>query len=63
MLHGVDASARAGRVVDVELKVYSAKGLRVVDMSTLPFLPGSHLSSVAYAVGEKAADLIVKEWK
>jgi len=51
-----------GGVVDAELKVYGAEGLRVVDMSTLPFLPSSHLSSVAYAVGEKAASIIIKEW-
>ncbi|KAK3348931.1 GMC oxidoreductase-like protein [Lasiosphaeria hispida] len=51
-----------GGVVGTDLKVHGAAGLRVVDMSVLPFLPSSHLSSVAYAVGEKAADLIIQDW-
>lgn len=44
-----------GGVVGTDLKVYGAAGLRVVDMSILPFLPSSHLSSTAYAVGEKVS--------
>ena len=42
-----------GGVVGANLKVHGAAGLRVVDMSVLPFLPSSHLSALAYAVGEK----------
>jgi len=42
-----------GGVVGPDLKVHGVEGLRVVDMSILPFLPSSHLSSTAYAVGEK----------
>jgi hypothetical protein len=38
------------------LKVHGATGLRVVDMSVLPVLPSSHLSALAYAVGEKVSD-------
>ncbi|KAK5659751.1 hypothetical protein OQA88_962 [Cercophora sp. LCS_1] len=52
-----------GGVVGRDLKVHGAKGLRVVDMSVLPFLPGAHLSATAYAVGEKAAEIIIKDWK
>jgi len=44
-----------GGVVGKDLKVHGAAGLRVVDMSVLPFLPSSHLSSVAYAYGEKVS--------
>jgi len=51
-----------GGVVSTDLKVYGTSGLRVVDMSVLPFLPSSHLSALAYAVGERAADMMVKEW-
>ena len=48
-----------GGVVTPELKVYGAEGLRVVDMSVIPFLPSSHLSSTAYAIGEKVCDHIL----
>ncbi|KAK0728889.1 hypothetical protein B0T26DRAFT_639795 [Lasiosphaeria miniovina] len=51
-----------GGVVGADLRVHGAAGLRVVDMSILPFLPSSHLSSTAYAVGERAADIIIKHW-
>ena len=44
---------RKGGVVGPDLKVHGAPGLRVVDMSVLPFLPSAHLSALAYAVGEK----------
>jgi len=44
-----------GGVVGPDLKVHGAGGLRVVDMSVLPFLPSSHLSQTAYAVGEKVS--------
>lgn len=44
-----------GGVVGPDLKVHGAAGLRVVDMSILPFLPSSHLSQLAYAVGEKVS--------
>ncbi len=44
-----------GGVVGTDLKVHGANGLRVVDMSVLPLLIGSHLSATAYAVGEKVS--------
>jgi choline dehydrogenase-like flavoprotein len=44
-----------GGVVDKDLKVHGAKGLRVVDMSVLPLVPAAHLSATAYAVGEKVS--------
>lgn len=47
-----------GGVVDSELKVYGVRGLRIVDSSIMPMIPGSHISSTVYAVAEKAADII-----
>ncbi|KAI0039000.1 GMC oxidoreductase [Auriscalpium vulgare] len=47
-----------GGVVDPELKVYGTANLRVVDCSILPLEISAHLQSVAYAIGEKAADII-----
>ena len=44
-----------GGVVGPDLRVHGAAGLRVVDVSVLPFLPSSHLSQLAYAVGEKVS--------
>ncbi|KAK7946932.1 Dehydrogenase xptC [Apiospora aurea] len=51
-----------GGVVGKDLKVHGAHGLRVVDMSVALLLPSSHTSSSAYAIGEKAADIIIQEW-
>jgi choline dehydrogenase len=44
-----------GGVVGPDLKVHGLKGLRVVDISVLPFLVSSHTSSTAYALGEKVS--------
>ncbi|KAM7190438.1 GMC oxidoreductase [Naviculisporaceae sp. PSN 640] len=53
---------KKGGVVDADLKVHGLQGLRIADMSVLPVLPSSHLSALAYALGEKAADIIIKAW-
>jgi len=42
-----------GGVVGPDLRVHGMKGLRVVDVSVLPFLVSAHTSSRAYAIGEK----------
>ncbi|KAL2142005.1 hypothetical protein VTI28DRAFT_1695 [Corynascus sepedonium] len=47
-----------GGVVDEELRVYGVQGLRVVDASIFPTLPGGNTCQPTYAVAEKAADLI-----
>lgn len=47
-----------GGVVDGNLLVHGVQGLSVVDASTMPLIPATHLSATVYAVAEKAADLI-----
>ncbi|KAF9018250.1 alcohol oxidase [Hymenopellis radicata] len=47
-----------GGVVDADLKVYGTENLRVVDCSIIPLLSSSNTQSYAYAIGEKAADII-----
>ena len=52
-----------GGVVGTDLKVYGLRGLRVADLSAMPMLPSSHTSTTAYAFGEKAAAIIIKQYK
>ena len=51
-----------GGVVDDELRVYGVSGLRVADASIFPTLISASTQLTVYAIGEKAADLIMKEW-
>ncbi|GAA5846204.1 hypothetical protein JCM5353_007042 [Sporobolomyces roseus] len=46
-------------VVDPWLSVYGTENVRVVDMSISPIHVASHTQSVAYAIAEKAADMIL----
>ncbi|KAF9528607.1 hypothetical protein CPB83DRAFT_929274 [Crepidotus variabilis] len=52
------ADARKG-VVDQNLKVKGAMGLRVVDASVWPFLPSAHTQGPTYLVAERAADIVI----
>ena len=49
-------------VLDAELRVRGVKGLRVADTSVMPLLNQGHTQMPAYAIGEKAADLIKGEF-
>ncbi|TBU53003.1 GMC oxidoreductase [Dichomitus squalens] len=50
-----------GGVVDSKLTVYGTRNLRVVDLSVLPMEFVCHTQSVAYAIGEQAADILKSE--
>ena len=65
--HHASCSCRIGRpddpmaVVDSRFRVIGARGLRVVDASVFPRIPGFFIVSAIYMVSEKAADVILAD--
>ncbi|KAG6847921.1 hypothetical protein H0H93_004868, partial [Arthromyces matolae] len=65
--HGVGTASMSPKgakygVVDPDLRVKGASGLRVVDASVLPYVPAGHPQAAVYIVAERAADLIKAYW-
>jgi len=60
-------SCRMGRdemaVTDPQLRVRGVTGLRVADISVLPTIVSPNTNAPAFLVGEKAADMILHQWK
>ena len=50
-----------GGVLDSDFKVHGTRGLRVVDASVFPLIPGFFVASAVYMIGEKAADVILRD--
>jgi len=50
-----------GGVVDGDFRVHGIKGLRVVDASVFPRIPGFFIVSAVYMIAEKAASVILAE--
>jgi len=49
-------------VVDPTLKVYGVENVRVADASIMPYIVSGNTNIPSITIGEKAADLIVKQW-
>ncbi|KAK0190281.1 aryl-alcohol-oxidase from pleurotus Eryingii [Armillaria mellea] len=49
-------------VVDPDLRMKHATGVRIVDASVLPFVPAGHTQAPVYIFAERAADLIKASW-
>jgi choline dehydrogenase len=45
-------------VVDSQARVYGVEGLRVVDASIMPTVPGGNTNAAVIMAGEKVSDMI-----
>jgi choline dehydrogenase len=52
-----------GGVLTSDFRVYGTQGLRVVDASVFPSIPGFFIVSAVYMIAEKAADVILDQSK
>ena len=57
--HHACGSCAIGTVLDADFRVNGVAGLRVVDASVFPRIPGYFLACAVYMIGEKAADIIL----
>jgi choline dehydrogenase-like flavoprotein len=48
-------------VLDSDFRVYGTEGLRVVDASVFPYIPGFFIVSAVYMISEKATDAILAD--
>ncbi|KAJ7242978.1 hypothetical protein C8J57DRAFT_1557154 [Mycena rebaudengoi] len=66
--HPVGSAAMSPRgatwgVVDPDLLLKKASGIRVIHASVMPFVPSCHTQAPTYAIAERGADLIKKRWQ
>lgn len=50
-------------VVSAQLKVHGVNGLRVIDASIMPKIPGGQTGAPTFMIAEKAAEIIKSQWK
>ena len=50
-----------GGVLSSDFRVHGTRGLRVVDASVFPRIPGFFIVSAVYMIAEKAADVILAD--
>ena len=55
------APREKGGCVDSSLNVYGIKGLKLADLSIPPGNVGANTNNTAFLIGEKAADIIIRE--
>lgn len=53
----------ADSVVDARLRVHGLQGLRVIDSSIFPTIPGGNTTAPSYMVGEKGAAMLREDWQ
>jgi choline dehydrogenase-like flavoprotein len=54
-------NAATGGVLTSDFRVHGTEGLRVVDASVFPRIPGLFIASAVYMIGEKAAEVIAAQ--
>jgi choline dehydrogenase-like flavoprotein len=59
--HHACGTCAIGSVLGSDFRVHGTSGLRVVDASVLPRIPGYFIVSGVYMIGEKAADAILAD--
>lgn len=55
------APREQGGVIDANLSVYGVKNLKIADLSIPPSNVAANTANTAYAIGERAADIFIKE--
>ena len=55
------APREKGGVVNPQVSVYGVEGLQIADLSIVPENVAANTGVTAFAIGEKAADLFIKE--
>ena len=59
--HHACGTCAIGTVVDSRFRVIGCDGLRIVDASIFPRIPGLFIVSSVYLIGEKAAETILRD--